>query len=221
MIDSTRQYATDEDVAIRVSTDYALVCPRDQVLVSAKDGVFDPSDRWTLLSPSTDFVARGVRPGQTVQLADSGVASGGAVDVLVVERVARSSLGLRRKGLSAGMGEPPGPIGGAIGRAYFIASLDPQLVMAGEDLARRFDLGDARELSQADRTALRDLTVLMTVRDRYLDLLRNADPHRDEFAAKAAVLTTEIGDRLARLTIPSAGSAAAGPVGRFSTRMSR
>ena len=61
-------YATDEDIALRATADFAILCPRDQKLAAGSDGSFDPSDRWTLQSASVDFSAQGVLPGQVVQL---------------------------------------------------------------------------------------------------------------------------------------------------------
>ncbi len=68
-------YATDEDVAIRAPADFAALCPKDQVLAAGTDGLFLPSDPWTLRSPSVDFAASGLMPGQVIRLA--GPAAGG------------------------------------------------------------------------------------------------------------------------------------------------
>src|SRR5947199_54246 len=55
MTTSTTLYATDEDIVLRASADFALLCPRDQKLASGTDGTFMPDDRWTLHSTAVDF----------------------------------------------------------------------------------------------------------------------------------------------------------------------
>jgi hypothetical protein len=61
-------YATDEDIALRASTDFTALCPRDQVLAAGTDGVFAASDPWTLTSTSVDFAAFGLAPGLLARL---------------------------------------------------------------------------------------------------------------------------------------------------------
>ncbi len=66
-------YATDEDIALRASADFSLLCPRDQKVAAGSDGAFSTSDPWTLTSASADFNALGVAAGQVVQLRPSRV----------------------------------------------------------------------------------------------------------------------------------------------------
>src|SRR3954467_9712135 len=42
MISFYTAYATDEDIALRASADYSILCPRDQKLGWGNDGVFYP-----------------------------------------------------------------------------------------------------------------------------------------------------------------------------------
>ncbi len=48
-------YATDEDVALRASSDFLLLCPRDQKVACGSDGLLAPASPWSLFSPSIDF----------------------------------------------------------------------------------------------------------------------------------------------------------------------
>ena len=60
-------YATDEDVVLRASAEFAVLTPKDQCVAAAPDGFFG-ADPWTLASTSIDFAANGVAPGQVVRL---------------------------------------------------------------------------------------------------------------------------------------------------------
>ena len=98
-------YATDEDIVLRASSDFALLCPRDQKLASGTDGAFDPSDRWCLRSASVDFSAQGVRPGQVVQLLGPPATFRAPGDLLIVasgRATTRSSCAARGRPLGSG-----------------------------------------------------------------------------------------------------------------------
>src|SRR5277367_3555082 len=100
-------YATDEDIALRASADFALLCPRDQKVAAASDGTFSPTNLWTLLSNSVNFTANGVVAGQVVQLLGPSLAFRPPCEALVVASAFNGALTLRRKGLATGVGQPP------------------------------------------------------------------------------------------------------------------
>jgi hypothetical protein len=170
-------YATDEDIAIRAPSDFALLCPREQVLAAGNDGAFGATDRWLLRSNAVSFPALGLAPGQVVQLTGPAAGLLPATDLLVVDQVLPEGLRLRRKGEAAGVGMPPGPAAGSTGVAFLVTTFAPQIEAATEELNRRcgivpppdgrpaLDPGDLRELCEA--------TVLAVLHARYLDLAQD------------------------------------------------
>src|SRR5437762_9727881 len=123
----TTIYATDEDIAIRASSDFLLLCPRDQKLASGTDGMFASSGRWTLTSPTVDLASCGIAAGNVVQLLGPSAYFKVPGETLVVATVATGALGLRRKGEAAGIGQPPGPPTGLSGVEFIVATLAPQI----------------------------------------------------------------------------------------------
>lgn len=97
-------YATDEDLALRASSDFALLAPRDQKLASGVEGYFLPSERWALRSDAVDFVAAGVGPGQIVQLLGPSPQLRPPGEALVIQSVVVPIVTLRRKGQGPGYG---------------------------------------------------------------------------------------------------------------------
>ncbi len=230
MSTATIVYATDEDIALRASADYPLLCPRDQKVAAGGDGVFAPSVPWTLTSATVDFQARGAAPGQVVQLekAGSGLRPGG--EGFVVTATAPGSVTLRRKGQPAGAGEPPSPAAGLAGVAFSASTLAPQIALATDDLNRRFGImagpSSVRTVAElADPRELRDAAVLTVLHRQYLDMSREVGETKDTFAAKAQVVRAELDDLLARLTLhwnrSTLDADLVPPSTRFSTRMSR
>lgn len=206
-------YATDEDIALRASVDFSLICPYDQTITEGTDGAFLANDRWTLRSSSADFQARGLMPGHLVQIAENG--PDGAT--FVVESAGPIDVRLRRKGLPGGIGEPPGPIAGRSGLSFRVVTLGPQVALAVDDLTRRF--GISRPLD--DPGELRDAVVLTVLHRQYLSSSREQGGRHDEFAAKAAIAKEALDELLARLTIRTASITGTPPTTRFNTRMSR
>lgn len=222
----TTVFASDEDVALRAPSDFALLCPRDQSLASGLDGAFGAGGGWTLTSGSADFAASGIAPGHVVQLVGPTTIFRPPGDHLVVSSVAPGAVVLRRKGQGAGVGRPPGPTGGAVGVEFLILTLGPQLVSASLDVARRFGIDDRvpgrRPSDLNDPGELRDATVLTALHRRYLDLARDPADRGDAMAAKAAAIRSELDDSLARLVVhwgPSARADASAL--RSSARLSR
>ena len=230
MSTATILYATDEDIALRASADYALLGPKDQKIASGSDGVFLSWDPWTLTSASCDFQAQGAAPGQLVQLDKPGSRLRPGGEGFVVVSVSPGAATLRRKGQPAGVGQPPSTASGLAGVEFTIVTFGPQIALATDDLNRRFGITTGAVIGRnvaelADPTELRDATVLIVLHRQYLDMSRELTSPTDTFAAKAQLVKAELDDRLDRLTLhwnrllndPEPG----GPTTRFSTRMSR
>lgn len=221
-------FATDEDVALRASADFAILCPRDQKVASGTDGAFFASDRWTLTSTTVDFHALGVAAGQVVQIEATGSGQPGGEGLAVVS-TAPGSVTLRRKGQPSGVGMPPGPAAGLGGVRFKVTTLGPQIALATADINRRFGIANGlypgRNASElADPGELRDAVVLTVLYRQYLDASREVDGPTDSFAAKARAAKADLDDLLARLALHwnrARGDDLGPPTTRFSTRMSR
>src|SRR3954452_6256472 len=137
MSSTATNYATDEDLALRASADFPLLCPRDQKLASGSDGLFDAGDRWTMWSPSVDFAAQGLAAGHVVQLLAPVATFKPPGEAFVVASVGPGRVLLRRKGQPVGIGQPPAPAGGIMNVEFLAATLTPQIAEAGYDLDRR------------------------------------------------------------------------------------
>jgi hypothetical protein len=210
-IESPIPHATDEDLAVLAPADFLLLLPRDQVLAAGADGRFDAGDRWTLRSASLDVAAAGLRPGDAVQLLGppSSVTAGG--DLLIVDEIVTDGIRLRRKGLPAGAGVPPGPAAGATGLGYRVATLRPQLAAASDEMERR--LGPS---ARSDPALLREAVALSVLRDRCLDLAQDAD---GPWLLKADRHGGRLDDLLAR-SVPRLALADGAPA-RAGTRLTR
>jgi hypothetical protein len=231
-------YATDEDVALRASSDFPTLCPRDQKLASGTDGAFSPNDPWTLTSSSADFAAQGVAAGNVVQLTKPTSAFRPPGEALAVLSASANGLTLRRKGQPAGVGQPPSPPGGLVGVEFAVMTLGPQIEAASYDLNRRYGIDDLvagrRPADLYDPREVQQATVLTVLYRQYLDMSREAGDQGDTFAAKARAVKAELDDLLARVVVRwgppgnSPGAPAPFPcwgtnpaTSRFSTRLSR
>lgn len=222
-------YATDEDIALRASADFAILCPRDQTLAAGLDGVFDPSDRWSLQSASVNFTAQGVLPGQVVQLLGPSSAFRAPGDGLIVVASNGHVVTLRRKGQPAGAGQPPAPASGLVAVEFLIATLAPQIQGASVEVNLRVGVSalipgrTAADLF--DPIELRDAVVLTTLQRQYRDMSREANgANLDALAAKALAVRSDLDDLLARTIIhwkTAAGPIADVPSMPFSARISR
>ena len=229
-------YATDEDIALRASTDFSALCPRDQLFASGTDGSFAASDLWTLTSASVNFAAHGLKPGQLARLTKPTTAFGPNGELFAILSVATGAITLRRKGQAAGVGQPPSPQGGLTGVEFAVRSLGPQLALASYDVDRRFGIDECvagrRPGDLHDPHQLREAVVLTVLYKQYLDQSRQfaggvadqAERPGDVYAAKARIAKAEldeIQDRLAlkwnELDVASRAIATT----RFSTRISR
>ena len=222
-------YATDEDIALRASADFAILCPRDQTLAAGLDGVFDPSDRWSLRSASVDFTAQGVLPGQVVQLLGPATAFRAPGEALIVVAASGHVVTLRRKGQPAGAGQPPAPASGLVAVEYLIGTLAPQIQGASVEVNTRVGVSalipgrTAADLF--DPIELRDAVVLTTLQRQYRDMSREASgANLDTLSAKALAVRSDLDDLLARTIIhwkTASGPIADVPSMPFSVRISR
>jgi hypothetical protein len=221
-------YATDEDIALRASADYHLLCPKDQNLAWGVDGVFSVSDRWTLTSQSVDFLANGLTPGQIVRLTQPVAFFKPPGDSLVVAVVAPNKVTLRRKGQLLGMGQPPGPLDGASQVEFAVTTLGPQIERASYDLNRRFGIDDLiagrRSSDLFDPREVREATVLTVLHRQYLESSRGTEERVDSFALKSQRYKQELDDLLDRTVVhwtSACGTTTPESTTRLSTRLSR
>lgn len=215
-------YASDEDVAVRATGDYAVLTPYWQKLAFGTDGVFAPGDSWTLASATLDFEAAGVRSGHVASLRKPSSLFKGAGELLAVESSSGNRLTLRRIGARAGEGAPPSPAVGASGVEFMIATLWPQIEEASFDLNRRFNI-DPRVSGRSpdalrDRRDLRAACVLTVLVQRYA-----AETRADEgdFALKLRRLNSELSEVLARLELRWNSASGGRETSLFSTRIVR
>jgi hypothetical protein len=202
---SSTSFATDEDLAIRVPTDFLALCPADQKLASGTDGIFLASDRWTISSATVNFQQAGIQPGHVVRLFGPESHYSPPGELLAIASVSPASLTLRRKGLEAGYGQPPGPTGGLTGVQFVVVSLAPQIELASSDLSRRFGIEPAvpgrRFDDLSDPSELKEATILGVLARRFLDLTcRPGDPD-DPSASKARAYQRELEELLARIVL--------------------
>lgn len=205
----TTVYATSEDVAVRAAGDFLKLVPKDQVLASGTDGTLSASDPWVLTSVAVDFFGNGVRPGDVVAL--SGTRSTPAAakfgqendpTLFAVDAVTGHALTLRRKGMPAGVGQPPGDIDLA-GVRFEVLTLFPQIERASyQEINERYaidpslswrapgDLYDARQL--------RDVTVLAVLEALYADQARQGD---DVYAKKAMMAHGKLDSEISRMSL--------------------
>lgn len=198
----TTVYATDENIAVRATGDFAVLCPDWQKLAYATDGVFAPGAPWVLTSSSVDFTAAGVAAQHVVLLRKPSSAFKGSGELLAVASVNGGSVTLRRLGTNPNLGHPPSPQAGLVGVEFLIATLDPQIEEASFDLNRRFnidpDVGGRRPADLYDLRDLRQACVLTVLVRRYAAEARGG---QGDFASKLEQARGELSELLARLDL--------------------
>ncbi len=223
---SPNAYANDEDIALRASADFTILCPKDQCLAYGTDGAF--VDPWTLTSPSIDFNAYGLSPGLLVRLTQPVSLYKPPGEAFAVNSVAPNAVVLRRKGQPAGVGQPAGP-DHASGVEFTVATLGPQIARASYDLNRRYGIDDLiagrRRCDLFDAHEVREATVLTVLYRQYLEMSRGPQESAEMFASKSRAYKQELDDLLSRTVVhwagPAGGAGLSQATGRFSTRIGR
>jgi hypothetical protein len=170
-------YATDEDVLVNASGDFATLAPQWQCMAKGTDGVFDSGDRWTLTSASVDFLAQGVAANQVVCLSGPKANYPGGGDFLAIDSVAANAVTLRRPYKDLSVGQPPGPAAGLTSVTFNVTTFDPQIAAATFDIKRRFGIDENITFRDSswiyDLQDLRMAVVLSVLYDRYTAELRS------------------------------------------------
>jgi hypothetical protein len=229
MLAAPTQYAADEDISLRASADFTILCPKDQKLAWGNDGQFSPGQRWSLTSASVDFQACGVAPGHVVQLTQPVAAFRPPGELFAVVAAGPNTVTLSRRGQPAGVGLPPGPPAGLTQIEFSVMTLGPQIALASYELNRRFGIDDLiagrRPCDLFDPNEVREATVLTVLYRQYMDMCRGGNGGSDAFAAKAQLYKQELDDLLGRTVVhwlPAPGDTSlTPPTSRFSTRLSR
>jgi len=220
-------YASDEDVCIRAYADFATLVPKDQVLASGNDGVFDPSDLWTLTSASSDFTAQGLAVGHVVQITGPAPDFKAAGSLFAVGVVATNALTLRRLGKGDGIGLPPCSSGGLNGVTFAVRTFDPQIEDASFEINQKFGIDPSWATMAPDAVdnlrVLRQATVLTVLARAYAT---SSHAKNGDFDVKAITSKQALSDALATVEIRWTKSLGVGaslppPTSRFSTRIGR
>lgn len=215
-------YATDENLAVRATGDFAVLCPDWQKQAYGADGVFSSGIPWVLTSATVDFQASGVAPGMIARLTGPRTSFPGSGDMLAVDSVAGSNLTLRRIGQAPGVGAAPGAAG-VTGVTFAVLTMGPQIEEASYSLNRQWnidaglpgrtpsDLYDLRDLRQA--------TVLTVLLRRYVAETRSKD---GDFSLKIGAIKEALDEAQGRLSIRWGTSGVDPPPSTmFSTRLVR
>jgi len=219
----TTTWCTDEDLALRAAGDFAILCPKDQALARGADGAFSAADLWTLSSPSNNFLAQGIAPGNVVQLSKQGVFLG--TELFGVAAVGVAGITLKRKGLPQNVGLPPAPGGGIAAVSFAVLTLQPQILRATFDLNQRYGIDDLiggrRSSDLYDPQEVLDATVLLVLWRTYEEMARNAGERTDHFAAQAKHYRQDYLDLLGRVEVHWKSSAVLKESSIFDTRIVR
>lgn len=216
-------YATDENIAIFASGDFATLSPHWQKLAHGVDGVFAAEAPWLLTSAAVDFAAAGISAGHVVLLRKPASVFKGSGELLAVDSVNAQGAVLRRLGAPLNTGQPPAPPSGATGVEFLITTLGPQIEEASFDLNRRFGIDpNVPGRAPSDVYDLRDLRqacVLTVLAQRYAAETRGGE---GDFALKLGQVRQSLGEVLARLSLRwgQTGSDRKS-TNRFSTRIAR
>lgn len=222
-------YCTDEAIAIRCGSDHVVLTPAANAIAEGVDGVFEPSDRWTLNSASVDFEAQEVEPGAVILLTDGkGGADGkdrikGSGTVLIVESIVGNAAALRRIGMKPGAGQPPAPATGLSEVEFRVATLRPQIEMASDEINRRFGIDPTRASRSPDwiydLRELEEATILTVLLRQYTVDARTKD---GDFPLKIREIKQALDECLARLQVkwgPRGDDGA--PANKFGMRLVR
>jgi len=235
-------WCTDENIAVRCGPDFNPLMPDSQMMAWGNDGVFSPSDPWTLTSASNDFttqlpalwtltqvstniglVTTPSVHGYVVWLRSPGSAFPAGGTLMAVAAVSDTSVTLRRLGLPANMGQPPSPSSGLTGVGFQIATFKPQIEEVTYDINQKWTIDSALTLRTAtnlyDIRPLRRLTVAKVLLDRYTDESRAGT---GDYSHKVELIKQEIDDLEAKVQLRWGTGLATAPQTRvFNMRIER
>ena len=215
----TSPYALTEHVAAVCPNDFARISPLSALRAAGSDGsVGAGADRWRLASASSDFVAQGVVPGMTVEIAranrpnletDRGY-------LYAVGEVVSATVLLFRP-LLAGQGEGvPQWAASATSMPFRILSVEPWIAKASDWLDARLraipGVDDAVPSSIFPDAAYREVTARQAASDLYLISARNAATINDADQTKADAYKQEVVDWLARVEADYVATTGVGPI---------
>ncbi len=170
-------YATDEDILVNASGDFATLAPTWQCMAKGTDGVFNSGQPWILNSASVNFALQGVAPNQVVCLSGPKSSYPGGGDFLAIDSVSTNTITLRRPYKDLNIGSPPGPSAGLTGVTFNITTFDPQTAASTFDIKRRFGIDENITFRDSswiyDIQDLRMAVVLSVLYDRYTAELRS------------------------------------------------
>jgi hypothetical protein len=159
----SESYATDADVIELAHEDYGLLAAKALKVATGTDGVV-PTDGFTITSVTNpDFTTRGVEAGMVLVVERANGVD--LTDVLIVDSVATGTLTLRRIGLEAGQGDPPGGTSGLSGVRFSVRSLAAHLRTASRWVSGLLCVTEVAAVDDPTRYAR--LTALRVLVDRY------------------------------------------------------
>lgn len=213
---------SDEDLAVWDPGDFANLAPRSQIVAAGTDGVFAALTPWVLSSASSAFATAGVAAGSIVALTKPQASFQQGNNLFGVDAATASTVTLRRIGMSAGFGAPPGA-GGLTGVEFRVLTFAPQIALSSADVRRQYRLGvtpdrDLAALAESGEE-LRQLATLTTLRRAYLVAAKGPD---GDYKAKLALVSEALSRVEAKLSLTwGASGDAAPPTNLFSMRERR
>jgi hypothetical protein len=138
------QFATDEQVCLRIGNDFGQVAPDSAKLIDGKDGVITPAAPWTLTSATIDFAAVAPDPGRVVRLTAARIGSPTGIAIqkayaseeyAAVVSASGNALTIRRLGQSPNAGQNFAPTGVVLTEIRFLVNtLDDFLRVATSEI---------------------------------------------------------------------------------------
>ncbi len=216
-------YCTDESICKLIHDDFAVLVPHDQLLASGTDGVFASNALWVLSSASASFSGQGVTVGSIVRLTGPRSFYKGDGNKYAVSSVGGGSVTLRNVGQWDGVGQPPGPTGGATGISFVVATFYPQIELVSYELNTKFGIDPNFSLISPDRIydlrALENACALTVIVQALSTSTRTKD---GDFAMKIRIFQERLSGALAICQVRwNQLNANPPPTNRFSTRISR
>jgi hypothetical protein len=216
-------YCTDESICKLIHDDFAALAPHDQLLAAGTDGVFASNALWVLSSASANFSGQSVTVGSIVRLTGPRGFYKGDGNKYAVSSVSGGSVTLRNVGQQDAVGQPPGPIGGATGISFVVATFSPQIELVSYELNTKFGIDPNFSLISPDRIydlrALENACALTVIVQALSTSSRTKD---GDFAMKIRIFQERLSGALSICQVRwNQLNANPPPTNRFSTRFSR